>query len=92
MYRARGSEKFAVLSGDPISAYVCGYYAMDQNGFGASTELYTWVPQLYGHCKFIVFAYQDNTNVTVEYTDTGVDIAAVTLNRGQHWDIESLSQ
>lgn len=92
VYRAEGSKKFACLSGDPITNYVCGYYAMDQDGYGSSTELYTWVPRLYGHCKFIVFGYQDNTNVTVEYTDTGTDIATFTLNKGDHWDIETLSQ
>lgn len=92
VYRAQGSEKFAVLTGDPVSLYVVGYYAMDQDGYGASKELYTWVPQLYGHCKFIVFAYEDNTEVTVEDIDTGVDIATVTLNKGEHWDIESLDR
>lgn len=90
VYRARGSEKFAVLTGDPITRYVVGYYAMDQDGYGTSTELYTWVPQLYGHCKFIVFGYEDATQVTVEYTDTGVPIAAFMLNKGEHWDIETL--
>ena len=91
VYRAEGSKRFGCLSGDPITRYVVGYYAMDQNGFGASKELYTWAPQLYSHCKFVVFAYQNNTNVNVEYTDTGVDIATFTLNKGEHWDIETLS-
>lgn len=91
VYMARGSKKFSILTGDPITRYVVGYYAMDQDGFGASKEIYTWVPTLYDHCKFIVFAYENDTNVTVEYTDTGVDIATFTLNKGGHWDIESLS-
>jgi hypothetical protein len=69
---------------------VVGYYAMDQNGYGLSTELYTWVPQLYGHCSFIVFAYEDNTQVTIEETDTGTSIATLILNKGQHWRIETL--
>jgi uncharacterized repeat protein (TIGR01451 family) len=90
VYLAQGSEKFAVLTGDPISLYVMGYYAMDQDGYGASTEIYTWVPQLYDHCKFVIFAYHDDTDVTVEYTDTGVDIVNVNLDKGEHWDTESL--
>jgi hypothetical protein len=90
VYTACGSEKFAVLSGDPITRYVVGYYAMDQNGFGTSTELYTWVPQLYGHCSFIVFAYEDNTQVSVDDTDTATNIATFTLSKGQHWQIETL--
>lgn len=92
VYTACGSEKFAVLTGDPITRYVVGYYAMDQNGYGVSTEFYTWVPQIYGHCSFIVFAYHDNTQVTVEDTDTGTIIATFTLNKGQHWRTETLSQ
>jgi len=90
VYTACGSEKFAVLTGDPITRYVLGYYAMDQNGYGVSTELYTWVPQLYGHCSFIIFAYEDNTQVAVDETDTGINIATFTLNKGQHWQIETL--
>jgi len=31
------------------------------------------------------------SHITVEYTDTEVDIAVFTLNKGQHWDIETLS-
>ena len=90
VYTACGSEKFAVLTGDPITRYVLGYYAMDQNGYGVSTELYTWVPLLYGHCSFIVFGYEDNTQVTVDETDTGINIATFTLNKGRHWQIETL--
>ena len=90
VYTACGSEKFAVLTGDPITRYVVGYYAMDQNGYGASMEFYTWVPYIYEHCSFIIFAYQDNTQVTVEYTDTGIDIAVFILNKGEHWRIETL--
>jgi len=90
VYTACGSEKFAVLTGDPITRYVVGYYAMDQNGYGTSTEFYTWVPSIYGHCSFIVFAYEDNTQVTIENTDTGVDIARFILDKGEHWQIETL--
>ena len=92
VYKASGSKKFAVLTGDPITNSVVGYYAMDQNGYGASTEIYTYVPELYGHCKFIVFAYEDGTNVKVEDTDTGTLIWSGTLNKGEHWDNESLDK
>jgi hypothetical protein len=43
---------------------------MDANGLGTCKELYTYVPASYpeyfGHQLFIVFAYQDNTQVTVQ--------------------------
>jgi len=85
VYRAVGSKPFSVLTGDPITRSVCGYYAMDQNSYGASTELYTWVPshEWTGE-KFIIFAYEDSTQVTLSYTDTGAVIWSGTLNKGQH--------
>ncbi|CAD7774595.1 Repeat domain in Vibrio, Colwellia, Bradyrhizobium and Shewanella [Candidatus Methanoperedenaceae archaeon GB37] len=85
VYRAVGSRPFAVLTGDPVTRTVCGYYAMDQNGYGASTELYTWVPShAWDGEKFIIFAYEDNTQVKLSYTDTGTLIWSGTLNRGEH--------
>jgi hypothetical protein len=92
VYTTKGSKMFAVLSGDPISNCVVGYYAMDNRGYGVSQELYTYVPPIYGHCKFIVFGYEDNTSVSVDYTETGANIATFTLNRGDHWDDETLQQ
>jgi len=85
VYKASGSKKFAVLTGDPITRTVVGYYAMDQNGYGASTEIYTWVPShAWDGEKFIVFAYEDSTSVTISYTDTGTVIWSGTLNKGEH--------
>jgi hypothetical protein len=70
VYKVCGSKKFAVLTGDPAANGVSGYYAMDANGLGVSTEFYTYVPYrdtgLVGTQQFIVFAYQDNTQVTVQ--------------------------
>jgi len=70
VYKVCGSKKFAVLTGDPATNGVSGYYAMDANGLGTCKELYTYVPasypEYYGHQLFIVFAYQDNTQVTVQ--------------------------
>jgi hypothetical protein len=95
IYRVVGSKKFAVLTGDPAveGRGVSGYYAMDANGLGTCKELYTYVPVLYdphyvGHQFFIVFAYQDNTQVTVQQ-DIGngdyQDVNTFTLDKGKHW-------
>ena len=89
-FKAVGSETFSVLSGDPITNFVCGYYAMDSTGFGTGTNFFTWVPQLYDHCEFVVFGYHDNTEVTVSYTDTGVVIDNFMLNDGEHWNMSTL--
>ena len=97
-YLVTGSKKFSVLIGDPTYGQN-GYYAMDQNGKGASTEFYTYVPQrkgAYGTQKFIVFAYQDGTELTVEYADPNwVYHEVVTdfpLDKGENWSSEDLSE
>jgi len=46
-YLVTGSKKFSVLIGDPTYGE-SGYYAMDANGRGVSTEFYTYVPQKKG--------------------------------------------
>ncbi|MCI0399151.1 MAG: hypothetical protein L0322_30040, partial [Chloroflexi bacterium] len=93
-YLATGNKKFTILTGDPVSNGVTGYYAADQNGFGVSRELYTWTQRSFfpPHEFFIVFAYEDNTYVTVEDADTGVVYFTGTLNNGQHWQSNTLHQ
>ncbi len=95
-YLVTGSKKFSVLTGDPMYGK-SGYYAMDQNGRGVSTEFYTYVPPkraYYGTQKFIVFAYEDGTEITVEYADPNwiyhEVIADLPLDDGGYWD-EDLS-
>lgn len=90
-FKAVGSQTFAVLSGDPITNSVCGYYAMNAGGFGTGMEFFTWVPVLYDHAEFVVFGYHPNTEVTVSYTDTGVVIDSFVLNDGEHWNTSTLS-
>lgn len=92
VYKVTGSNKFAVLMGDPVTSGVSGYYAMDADGLGTSTEFYTYVPQesywVGERQLFIVFGYEPNTVVTVQAEDvTGVyqDVATFTLDKGQHW-------
>ena len=97
-YLVTGSKKFSVLTGH-ITGGMIGYYAMDQNGRGVSTEFYTYVPpktyQIKGFQKFVVFAYEDGTEATVEYADpNGVYREVVTnhpLDKGGHWKSENLS-
>jgi uncharacterized repeat protein (TIGR01451 family) len=91
VYKLVGDKKFSVLTGDPISDYVMGYYGMDQNGYGASTKLYTWMPQSYSSDYFIVFAYTDGTQVTITNKDTDTIVWSGTLNRGEHYTDETLS-
>jgi len=93
VYLVAGSNKFAVLTGDATTNSVSGYYAMNAEGYGVSREFYTYVPALYEHCEFIVFAYGNGTQVTVQQEDTNgvyTDIATFTLDRGKHWANSSL--
>ena len=86
VYKAYGNNKFSILTGDPVSNLVSGYYAMDQEGYGASTDIYTWVPQIFSYCKFIVFAMEDNTDVEVRDNTTDELIWSGKLNKGEHWE------
>ena len=90
-YLVTGSKKFSVLVGDAAYGW-SGYYAIDQNGKGVSTEFYTYVsPKTYlinGSQKFVVFAYEDGTEVTVEYANPNMVYHEVItnhpLNKGEH--------
>jgi hypothetical protein len=97
-FEVAGSNKFSVLIGDPTYGK-SGYYAMDQNGRGVSTEFYTYVPSktlnINGYQKFVVFAYEDGTELTVEYADPNMVYHEVVtdfpLDKGQNWSSEDLS-
>lgn len=90
-YRAKSDKKIAILTGDAVSSKVSGYYAMDQNGVGASKEVYTWVPKIYSNCYFCVFAMEDDTNVKITDVKTNKVIYSGTLNKGEHYVNERLS-
>jgi len=99
VYRVEGSNQFAVLGGH-ITGGMNGYYAMDQNGLGVSTEFYTYVPPktpgINGYQKFVVFAYEDGTEITVQYADPNWiyhDVVAdFPLDKGGYWESEDLSE
>jgi len=97
-FEVAGSKKFAVLVGDAAYGW-SGYYAIDQNGLGVSTEFYTFVPPktsgINGYQKFVVFAYEDDAEITVEYADPNAVYHAVvtdlSLDDGEYWQSEDLS-
>ena len=113
-YLVTGSKKFSVLTGDAAtsdeSSGVCGYYAMNPNGMGVANEFYTYVPNVYNQSfyeapdvepeqlKFIVFAYEDNTTVTVQRENPDdpnyyIDLTApFVLDAGGHYAFVNLSE
>lgn len=96
VYKIIGTNPYSVIVGDELTSYVMGYYAFDQWGKGLSTLFYTyqvdtssWTSPDYRN--FIVFAYNDNTNVEIINTVTGIPIWTGTLNKGQHHEEPTLS-
>ena len=87
-YGISGSRPFAVLSGDPLSKSVSGYYATDQNGFPVSSQIKTWVPEeIFGNEKLIIFGYEPDTSVTVRNQRTGEVITTGEVDRGGHLEL-----
>ncbi len=86
VYSVYGSKSYTLLIGDPLTASVQGYFAVDQSGRGTSTLLNTYMmTSEYGEEQFIVFAYNDNTSFSVKDLETGNTLAAGTLDKGEHY-------
>jgi parallel beta-helix repeat protein len=89
-YTLSGDKKFAVLTGDPVTRGVTGFYALDNNSRGAGTKFYTYMPLRYdGNERFIVFAYTDGTTGTVTNTDTQQSVSFGPLDKGKHFEIQA---
>lgn len=93
VYLIAGSKPFSVVVGDQLTQYVWGYYAVDQYGHGLSTLLHTyqadWHDDAYDP-HFIVFAYKNNTHVTITDSTYGNTIWSGTLDAGEHYDNTSI--
>ena len=89
-FEVRGTKPFAVLTGDPFSYPNIGFYARDQHGKGLGTEFFTCVAGYGNDNKFIVFAYDDDTEVTVKNSDTKEMIWNGKLRKGENKTIEGL--
>lgn len=72
VYRIFGSKSFTALVGDATTNDVNGWYAVDQSGRGTSTLFNTYMmTRRYGGEKFIVAAYENNTEFTIRNLTTG---------------------
>lgn len=81
----RGSNKYSVLIGDPVSDLVQGFYAADQDYCGVSERLLTFIPGAWGGSQFIVFAYQDSTQGEIRNLGTGALVDSFLLDSAQHF-------
>jgi hypothetical protein len=86
LYYVTGTKSYTVLIGDPLTQTVQGFFAVDQSGRGTSTLLNTYMMKAgWGTERFIVFAYEDQTEFRVTNLTTGALIAAGTLYQGEHY-------
>ena len=73
IYTISGNKPFAALTGDAITSFASGYFAVDENGNAVSTKLNTWMmkspPDFDPH--FILFSYDGPTEFAVKDLGTG---------------------
>ncbi len=91
-FHIESNNSFTALTGDPITNSVMGFFAVDESGSPLSTHINTFMPKNeFGEEKFIIFAYEDGTEVQVKnLTDTTTAAAAV-LNRGEHLELTNVT-
>ena len=85
VYKVGSDEKISIIAGSPESCTVVGYYARNKDGLAAGTEFYTYIPPtaICGGEHLDVFAYQDDTTVTIENAQTGAVLLTKALNKGK---------
>jgi len=92
IYRIECNTSYTVLTGDPITNDVMGFYAVDESGRALSTHLNTYMPLYeWGGERFIVFAYSDDTEFYVRDLTSGYTVASGILNAGEHFESLDLS-
>jgi len=92
VYSVECTKSFSVLVGDPVSANVLGYFAVDESGSPLSTRLNTYMPAYYTSGEhFIVFGYYAGTEYVIKNLQTGTVIAAGILNEGEHFQLDGYS-
>lgn len=86
VYRVEGTKNFSLLTGDPITKSVVGFYSVNENGSPLSTKHNTYFPSdEWDGEYFIIFAYQDNTQYELKNLATGNIISAGILDEGEHY-------
>jgi hypothetical protein len=92
IFRIDGNTSYTLLTGDPITNNVMGFFAVDQSGRALSTHLNTYMPLFeWGGERFIVFAYNDGTEFYIKDLTSGYTVASGILNAGEHYESLSLS-
>ena len=89
VYHIEGNKSFTLLTGDPVTNGVLGYFAVDESGKPLSTRINTYMPSYnYSGEHFIIFAYNENTEFTIKNLSNGATISAGILNTGEHYQLD----
>lgn len=91
-FHIESNNSFTALTGDPITNSVMGYFAVDESGSPLSTHINTFMPEYqWGGERFIVFAYEDGTEIQVKNLTDTTTAAATILNRGEHLELTNVT-
>ncbi|MBD3285324.1 hypothetical protein GF359_02775, partial [candidate division WOR-3 bacterium] len=88
VYEILAEKEFSVISGDPWGLGLGCWYAVDQNSRALSTKLLSVGPKTSGPDQdacMLVFAYQDNTHITVRNLDNDQIIYEGILDSAEYW-------
>lgn len=89
IYQVEGTNSFSLLTGDPVSRDVLGFFAVDESGSPLSTRLNTYMPDHYTSGEhFILFAYNDGTEFAIKNLSDSTIISAGVLNKGEHLQLD----
>jgi hypothetical protein len=92
IYGFESSNPFSLLSGDPISGSVLGYYAMDEQGRGAGTKFLTYMPRhAFGQERFVVFSYYDESHVKIKNLSSNSTVWEGVLDKGEYYSSADLN-
>ncbi len=90
-YFIQGNKRYAILTGDATSAGCTGFFAVDQYGLPLSTKLLTYMPLKFSTPgwqtdeTFIVFGYQNSTDVVVRNLETKELLWQGSLDKAEHY-------
>lgn len=92
VYQIAGNAPYANLWGDPVSSRVVGFFGMAGDGSAIDTEIHTYIPQSFDEREqFTVFAYENQTSLTISGSETGEVFWEGTLDEGEYATLEDAS-
>ena len=93
-YRISGNKPFAALTGDAITSFASGYFAVDESGSGVGTKLNTWMMMGPSDSDphFILFSYGGQTDFALKDLSTGNLLYMGSIDTTGYFDFPNVSQ